>query len=71
LQYCSLGRLAHEVGWKHKSVVETLEARRKAKSQLRYLQKKKEEKIREEAKKSLGKKLEPLQNVIKSYGYNV
>ena len=66
-----MGRLAHEVGWKHQSVVETLEARRKAKSQLRYLRKKKEHKIREEAKKSLEKKLEPLANVIKSYGYSV
>merc|ERR1711930_45210 len=32
-KFCSLGRLAHEVGWKYQDVVETLEAKRKVKSE--------------------------------------
>lgn len=31
-QYCHVGRLSHEVGWKYKSVVRTLENKRRVKS---------------------------------------
>merc|ERR1719420_727542 len=31
-KYCSLGRLAHEMGWKYQDVVATLEEKRKVKS---------------------------------------
>ena len=31
-KYCHVGRLSHEVGWKYKSVVRTLENKRRVKS---------------------------------------
>ena len=31
-QFCVLGRLSHEVGWKYQNVVATLESRRKIKA---------------------------------------
>lgn len=31
-QYCHVGRLSHEVGWKYKSVVRTLENKRRVRS---------------------------------------
>lgn len=34
-QYCQLGRLSHEVGWKYQQVVRTLETKRKVKMLLR------------------------------------
>ncbi|RWS17990.1 60S ribosomal protein L13a-like protein [Dinothrombium tinctorium] len=70
-KYCTLGRLSHEVGWKYQSVIETLELKRKAKSSIRYAKKKKEMKIREEAKKQLAPKLQPFKEVLESYGYTV
>ena len=39
-KYCSLGRLASEVGWKHGELVKTLETKRKAKSAVYYQKKK-------------------------------
>jgi hypothetical protein len=40
LQYCTLGRLSHEVGWKYQDVVATLEAKRKIKASVAYGKKK-------------------------------
>ena len=40
-QFCTFGRLASEVGWKYKDVVETLEQRRKVKSKQFYDRKRK------------------------------
>jgi large subunit ribosomal protein L13Ae len=71
LKYCSVGRLSHEVGWKYKTVIETLELKRKAKAAIRFSRKKKDDKLRAEAKKSLEKKLKPLRDIITSYGYDV
>lgn len=34
LQYCTVGRLSHEVGWKYQTVVRALENKRKAKTVL-------------------------------------
>lgn len=39
-QFCRLGRLSHEVGWKYQDVVKTLEDKRKARSALYYETKK-------------------------------
>ncbi|RWS25752.1 60S ribosomal protein L13a-like protein [Leptotrombidium deliense] len=70
-KYCSLGRLSHEVGWKYQGVIETLELKRKAKSQIRHAKKVKEEKLRLEAKKQLAQKIKPFEDVLRSYGYAV
>ena len=43
-QYCVVGRISHEVGWKYQKVIATLEAKRKAKSN-RYYETKKFEKV--------------------------
>ena len=40
-KYCVLGRLSHEVGWKYKDILSTLEQKRKAKSEVYYERKKK------------------------------
>ena len=32
LKYCHVGRLSHEVGWKYKAVVRTLENKRRVRS---------------------------------------
>lgn len=39
-KYCQVGRVAHEVGWQYKDVVNTLEAKRKIKARLHYTHKK-------------------------------
>lgn len=51
--YCSLGRLAHEVGWKHWDLIKELEEQRKARSHQYYLKKKEAEKARAAAAASL------------------
>ncbi len=45
--------------------------KRKAKAAIRFSRKKKDDKLRAEAKKSLEKKLKPLRDIITSYGYDV
>ncbi|XP_054163576.1 60S ribosomal protein L13a-like [Oppia nitens] len=70
-KYCNLGRLSHEVGWKYKSVIETLELRRKAKSAIRHSRVKKDDRLRAVAKKSLEAKLKPLTDQIRAFGYDV
>ncbi|XP_015792055.1 60S ribosomal protein L13a [Tetranychus urticae] len=70
-KFCALGRLSHEVGWKYQGLIETLEARRKARSLVRYKKIKEEKKIRVQAKESLAKQLKPLQDIIAAYGYAV
>merc|ERR1712241_586815 len=68
-KYCSLGRLAHEVGWKYQGVVANLEAKRKVKSKEFYDRKKSLNNLREKAKQNVAKKIEPFQKIIESYGY--
>ncbi|XP_053206096.1 60S ribosomal protein L13a-like [Panonychus citri] len=70
-KFCALGRLSHEVGWKYQGLVETLEARRKARSLVRYKKVKAEAKIRTQAKEMLAAKLKPLNDIVASYGYAV
>merc|ERR1719356_870565 len=58
-KYCSLGRLAHEVGWKYQGVVANLEAKRKVKAKEFYDRKKSLNNLREKAKQNVAKKIEP------------
>merc|ERR1719249_446382 len=55
-KYCSLDRLAHEVGWKYQGVVATLEAKRKVKSEEYYKRKKADKKLRLQAAKNVAKR---------------
>lgn len=69
-KYCHLGRLSHEVGWKYKHVVRTLELKRKVKTVLRIRKHKHLKKLTHEAGEKVAKQVEPYTRVIKSYGYN-
>jgi len=51
-KYCTVGRLAHEVGWKYQDVVARLEERRKVKGSAYYERKKAQRRQLGEAKKS-------------------
>ncbi|CAH1227121.1 RPL13A [Branchiostoma lanceolatum] len=68
-RFCSLGRLSHEVGWKYKEVVDTLEAKRTARAKLYWQNKKKSMKLRSQAMQNLSKKLEPLNKQIEESGH--
>ncbi|XP_015928295.1 large ribosomal subunit protein uL13 [Parasteatoda tepidariorum] len=70
-KYCSLSRLSHEVGWKYQTVIETLEAKRKAKSAAYYGKKRRDEKLRKVAMEKVAKTIEPQKQILRSYGYNV
>ncbi|CAI4224062.1 unnamed protein product [Auanema sp. JU1783] len=69
-KFCSVGRLSHEVGWQYAEVVEKLETKRKVKGAAYYEQKKKVEKLHEQAKKNIAAKIAPFQKVIESFGYH-
>lgn len=70
-KFCSVGRLAHEVGWKYQNVVQTLELKRKAKAQLRYAQKKRDLKLKSKARDEVlaRKEIKPLVDVVRALGY--
>ncbi|XP_042208592.1 60S ribosomal protein L13a-like [Homarus americanus] len=67
-KYCFLGRLSHEVGWKYKTVVATLEARRKVKSTVIFKKRKADMKLRKQAMAKVTKRIEPYTKVLVSYG---
>merc|ERR1712002_1042409 len=48
-RFAELSRLAHEVGWKYKGIIEVMEEKRKAKSQQYYEKKKERSAIRKQA----------------------
>uniref|UniRef100_U5ELC7 Large ribosomal subunit protein uL13 n=1 Tax=Corethrella appendiculata TaxID=1370023 RepID=U5ELC7_9DIPT len=68
-KYCEVGRVAHEVGWKYRDVVNNLEAKRKIKSRLTYLHKKKLKKLTWKARTVVAGKIKSQDEVLKQYGY--
>ncbi|ETN66199.1 large subunit ribosomal protein L13Ae [Anopheles darlingi] len=68
-KYCSVDRVAHEVGWKYRDVVNNLEAKRKIKARLSYLHKKKLKKITWKARVAVADSIKPQNEVLKQYGY--
>lgn len=68
-KYCTIDRVAHEVGWKYRDVVSNLEAKRKIKSRLAYLHKKKLKKITWKARSTVAEKIKPHNDVLKEYGF--
>ncbi|XP_070567552.1 large ribosomal subunit protein uL13-like [Ptychodera flava] len=68
-KFCQLGRLASEVGWKYAKVIDVLEAKRKARSQLHYQKKKKEKQLWEKAMVEVADKIAQYQEVIEGYGH--
>ena len=71
LQYCTLGRLSHEVGWKYQDVVATLEAKRKVKAEVWNKKSVCIKKLRDQVKNDpkVVKRLAPYQKIIASYGH--
>jgi large subunit ribosomal protein L13Ae len=70
LQFCHVGRLSHEVGWKYQTVVRTLESKRKVKAVLTIRKRDKLKKLTKEASSKVVKQVAPFTTVINSYGYN-
>ncbi|KFB45497.1 60S ribosomal protein L13a [Anopheles sinensis] len=68
-KYCTIDRVAHEVGWKYRDVVSNLEAKRKIKSRLAYLHKKKLKKITWKARSIVAEKIKSQNEVLKQYGF--
>lgn len=68
-KYCSVGRLASEVGWKYKNVVSSLEAKRIAKGRKTAVLKGKLRKITQKAEEKIAPISKPYVEVMKSYGY--
>lgn len=68
-QFCHVGRLSHEVGWKYQSVVRTLESKRKVKAVLAIRTRDKLKKITKKASEKVAKQVAPYTAVINSYGY--
>ncbi|XP_063954754.1 large ribosomal subunit protein uL13-like [Lytechinus pictus] len=69
-KFCQLGRLAHEVGWKYKNIVEALEEKRKARAHLHYQKEQRKVALRRKAVKSVGDKIAPYQKIIEGYGFH-
>ena len=70
-QFCSIGRLSHEIGWKYQDVVATLEAKRKVKSEAYYKKKSAVAKIALGVKKDpkVVKRIATHQKIIEGYGH--
>jgi large subunit ribosomal protein L13Ae len=70
-RFCSVGRLSHEVGWKHQDIIETLEAKRKVKAEDFFKKKMDLKKVKEEVLKDpeVIKKIAGYQEIISSYGF--
>lgn len=66
--YCTLGRLSQEVGWKYANVIETLELKRKARGAVRASLKKKENALKKKAHTELEKQLAPLKKGLLKRG---
>ncbi|KAI9229777.1 MAG: 60S ribosomal protein L16 [Piptocephalis tieghemiana] len=68
-KYCTVKRLASEVGWKYENVVEKLEAKRKVRSQAYYERKLALAKVHSKAAASKADALKPIQEKLATYGY--
>merc|ERR1712080_309743 len=70
-KYCSIGRLAHEVGWKYQDIVESLEVKRKVKAEAFHQKNVALNKAKADILKDpkMVKTLAPYQAVIDSYGH--
>ncbi|OWA50969.1 60S ribosomal protein L13a [Hypsibius exemplaris] len=68
-KFCEVGRLSAEVGWKYQDVINTLEAKRKAKSTVFHKGKKRDHKLLLTAKKNVATKVAKYQKIIESYGH--
>lgn len=70
-RFCTLGRLAHEVGWGHRDLVVRLEAKRKIKSEAFYQEKKAATAAKALAERKATSELATVNKVLESFGYHV
>ena len=68
-KFTNLGRLAHEVGWKYQTIVQTLEEKRKAKGAVYYERKKQLAKLKTQATANKQTDLKPIQSALANFGY--
>jgi len=64
LQYCTLKRISHEVGWGYKDVVDRLEEKRKVKGKAYFERKQAASKLRAKAEGAVEK-----DSLISQHGY--
>ncbi|TGZ46165.1 Uncharacterized protein DBV15_10751 [Temnothorax longispinosus] len=69
-KYCHVGRLSHEVGWKYKGVVRTLENKRRVRAILEVQKRNKLKKITKQAGEAVAKATAPYTAIINNFGYN-
>ncbi|XP_051172218.1 60S ribosomal protein L13a isoform X2 [Leptopilina boulardi] len=69
-KYCHVGRLSHEVGWKYKSVVRTLENKRRVRSIVEVKKRDKLKKLTKQAGEKVAPQVAPYTKIINSFGYN-
>jgi len=67
-KFAELSRLAHEVGWKYKGIIDSLEEKRKVKSQQYYEKKKKNLALRKKAIANVQSKIADIDAEIVSMG---
>ena len=68
-QFCFLGRVSHEVGWKYRDVIKRLERRRIIKKAVKVHHDKKMTALQLKAIKMAKKPLAPFEEKKASYGY--
>lgn len=70
-RFCTLGRLAHEVGWGHRDLVTRLESKRKIKAEAFYQQKKAGVAAKALAERKAASDLAAVNGVLAGFGYHV
>lgn len=67
--YTKMGDLANNVGWKHKELVDRLEDKRRAKSEVYYQKKKSNAALKEKAEETAAGDLAEINEVLSAAGY--
>nr|AAX48846.1 L13a [Suberites domuncula] len=68
-KYCDIGRISHEIGWKYKDVVKTLEEKRKARATEFYQRKKQVLRFKAKAEDVCKPRLEDINKQLAELGY--
>ncbi|XP_003384047.1 PREDICTED: 60S ribosomal protein L13a-like [Amphimedon queenslandica] len=68
-KFCVLGRLSHEVGWKYRDVMKTLEEKRQAREAIYYEKKIKLARLRTRATKDAQPKIAEINKKLNAMGY--
>ncbi|KAK6170470.1 hypothetical protein SNE40_018856 [Patella caerulea] len=69
-KYCELKRISHEIGWKYRHVIDTMEERRKIRSSQYFSEKKRDAKLKAQARKNVASKTAEFDKILASHGFN-